>query len=154
MRVLAQNDKDILSNFNSSEIECEKENEFLYKFIGQMRQGDQIIPLDESQMLLRGSSLRNTEWVYGIAIYTGHDSKVMMNSTKSKPKHSKIEIAINKYIAMGIIIQIIVCLVSALYSNIWMRLEGNSVIGPTYLELNKYYEKPIPDSSNNYKNWQ
>jgi phospholipid-transporting ATPase len=34
IRNLALNDKDILFNFNKGEIECEKENEFLYKFNG------------------------------------------------------------------------------------------------------------------------
>jgi len=30
----AQNDQDVLYAFNSADIECEKENEFLYKFTG------------------------------------------------------------------------------------------------------------------------
>jgi hypothetical protein len=29
------------------------------------------IPCDNSNFLLRGSSLRNTEWVYGVVAYTG-----------------------------------------------------------------------------------
>lgn len=28
-------------------------------------------------MLLRGAQLRNTQWVVGIVVYTGHDSKLM-----------------------------------------------------------------------------
>ena len=56
---------------------------------------EMVISLDIDQMLLRGSSLRNTEYIYGISIYTGHDTKVMMNSSKSRPKFSKIEIAMN-----------------------------------------------------------
>jgi magnesium-transporting ATPase (P-type) len=83
-----------------------------------MRVNDQIIPLDESQILLRGSSLKNTEWVYGVAIYTGHHSKVMMNSMRSKPKFSKIEIATNRYLLLGVIIQFIVCFMSACYCSI------------------------------------
>jgi hypothetical protein len=55
-------------------------------------------------LLLRGSSLRNTEWVYGVAIYAGHDSKVMMNSTESIAKLSKIEKAMNVYIIASILI--------------------------------------------------
>lgn len=38
-----------------------------------------VIGLGEEQILLRGSSLRNTGYIWGIAVYTGHDSKVMMN---------------------------------------------------------------------------
>jgi hypothetical protein len=55
-------------------------------------------------MLLRGSSLRNTEWVYGVTVYAGHDSKVMMNSTESKAKLSKIEKSMNVYIVASIFI--------------------------------------------------
>jgi magnesium-transporting ATPase (P-type) len=55
-------------------------------------------------MLLRGSSLRNTDWIYGVAVYTGHDSKVMMNSARSRAKFSKIELSLNKYILKGIVI--------------------------------------------------
>lgn len=49
------------------------------------------IGLGEDQILLRGSSLRNTEWCYGISVYTGHDTKVMMNSSKSLVKQSHID---------------------------------------------------------------
>jgi phospholipid-transporting ATPase len=42
-------------------------------------------------MLLRGSSLKNTEWIYGVIVYTGHETKIMKNSVKSKAKLSKLE---------------------------------------------------------------
>jgi len=77
------------------------------------------ISLDIDQMLMRGSSLRNTGHVYGAAIYTGHDTKVMMNSSKSRPKKSKIEITMNKYIIMSIFIQVVVCLCASLYTVTW-----------------------------------
>ena len=73
-----------------------------------------MLALEESQILLRGSSLRNTEWVYGVAIYTGHDTKIMMNSARSRPKLSNIERFTNKYILMSIAVQTLVALVSAI----------------------------------------
>jgi phospholipid-transporting ATPase len=39
-------------------------------------------------MMLRGSSLKNTEWVYGVAVYTGHETKIMKNSARPKAKKS------------------------------------------------------------------
>jgi len=72
--------------------------------VGLLKLGDKKVALDENQILLRGSSLRNTEWIYGVAVYTGHDSKVMMNSTRSRPKQSKIEKSLNSYILLGIMI--------------------------------------------------
>jgi phospholipid-transporting ATPase len=35
------------------------------------------VSLNPDMFLLRGSSLRNCEWVYGICVYSGHDTKVM-----------------------------------------------------------------------------
>ena len=46
-------------------------------------------------MLLRGCSLKNVNWIYGLVIYTGHDTKIMMNSVKSKTKISKLEYKMN-----------------------------------------------------------
>jgi phospholipid-transporting ATPase len=38
------------------------------------------LPLNADGFLLKGSVLRNTGWVYGISVYTGHDTKIMMNN--------------------------------------------------------------------------
>jgi len=55
-------------------------------------------------VVLRGSSLKNTEYIYGIVLYTGHETKVMMNSVKSKSKLSKLEKATNMYIILMVVI--------------------------------------------------
>ncbi|XP_052726397.1 probable phospholipid-transporting ATPase 4 isoform X2 [Vigna angularis] len=75
----------------SGTIYCEDPNPNLYTFIGNFEHENQVYPLDPSQILLRDSKLRNTDHVYGVVIFTGHDSKVMQNSTKSPSKRSTIE---------------------------------------------------------------
>ena len=40
-------------------------------------------PLGPDQVLLRGAQLRNTQWVVGIVVYTGHDSKLMQVNPES-----------------------------------------------------------------------
>lgn len=77
------------------------------------------VALETDNLCLRGSSLRNTEWVIGVAIFTGHDTKVMMNSAKSIPKFSKIEIITQRYIVWSIGIQAILCLIFAIATSIW-----------------------------------
>ena len=47
-------------------------------------------------MLLREAVLRNTDWVIGVVVYTGPETKVLMNSSKGKPKMSNIERLINQ----------------------------------------------------------
>jgi len=49
------------------------------------------VPLNQDQLLLKGSCLRNTEWIFGFAVYTGHQTKVMNNSLKSRSKKSKVD---------------------------------------------------------------
>ncbi|WVZ10530.1 hypothetical protein V8G54_015060 [Vigna mungo] len=66
----------------SRTIYCEDPNPNLYTFIGNFEHENQVYPLDPSQILLKHSKLMNTDHVYGVVIFTGHDSKVMQNSTK------------------------------------------------------------------------
>ncbi|GAB1289701.1 Phospholipid-transporting ATPase IA [Apodemus speciosus] len=66
----------------SGRIECESPNRHLYDFVGNIRlDGHGTVPLGADQILLRGAQLRNTQWVHGIVVYTGHDTKLMQNST-------------------------------------------------------------------------
>ena len=37
----------------------------------------------------------NTKWIYGLAIYTGVNTKIMKNSEASSSKMSQIEIKVN-----------------------------------------------------------
>ena len=43
------------------------------------------MPLSPDQILLRGAKLQNTKWVFGLVIYTGHETKLMKNSATSAP---------------------------------------------------------------------
>lgn len=99
----AKTEYEIIKNFTGAQIECEQPNEFLYKFDGNLRMVDKsLIPLSVDMFCLRGSSLRNTEWVYGIAVFTGHETKVMRNSTSARAKKSKIELQTDIYILLAI----------------------------------------------------
>jgi magnesium-transporting ATPase (P-type) len=37
-------------------------------------------------------SLRNTDYIYGIVVFTGHETKVMMNSADAKYKKSRLDL--------------------------------------------------------------
>ena len=81
---------------------CEHPNNAIYKFEGQCKIEPlkQNVPLSVDNVLLRGSSLKNTEFIYGISIFTGHDTKIMKNSAKSKYKFSSLEKLMNGAIAL------------------------------------------------------
>lgn len=50
--------------------------------------------LSMDNILLKGSTLRNTKYIIGIIIYTGHETKVMLNSKIPRIKKSKVYIYI------------------------------------------------------------
>ena len=50
------------------------------------------------QILLRDSKLQNTDYIYGVVIFTGHDTKVMQDTTDPPSKRSKIERKMDKII--------------------------------------------------------
>ena len=52
------------------------------------------------QILLRGAQLRNTQWIYGLVIYTGHDSKMLRNATQAPLKRSNMERVTNKQVGI------------------------------------------------------
>ena len=64
--------------------------------------------------MLRGMSLRNTEYAYGVAIFTGHDTKVMKNSAPAKYKFSRLELLTNHSIYIIFLIQCVLALIAAL----------------------------------------
>ncbi|XP_006654889.1 phospholipid-transporting ATPase 10-like [Oryza brachyantha] len=80
-------------SFNSftAVIRCEDPNPHLYSFVGNIEIEEQRYSLSPQQILLRDSKLRNTDYVYGVVIFTGHDTKVMQNAMKAPSKRSKIE---------------------------------------------------------------
>ena len=48
-------------------------------------------PLSIEHLILRGSRLMNTKFIFGIACYTGHDTKMSLNSKINLNKFSSIE---------------------------------------------------------------
>lgn len=103
-----------------AKIECETPNEYLYKFDGNFVFSDgERIPLDPDQILLKGSNLRNTEWVLGLCVFTGHDTKIMNNSAAAIPKFSKNAKFINRLVLFQCAIQILFSLIGSTILTFW-----------------------------------
>ncbi|NXD72743.1 AT8A2 ATPase, partial [Eolophus roseicapillus] len=119
----------------SGRIECEGPNRHLYDFIGNLRlDGQSPVPVGPDQILLRGAQLRNTQWVLGIVVYTGHDTKLMQNSTKAPLKRSNVEKVTNMQILVLFCILLVMALVSSVGALLWNRTHGEVV---WYLGSNK-----------------
>ena len=72
-------------------IVCDMPNKDIHKFTGylEMPNGEKI-PISNANILYRGARLKNTDYVYGITIYTGNDTKLKMNNTQRTLKRSKL----------------------------------------------------------------
>ena len=119
------------SNEFLTEVECEHPNNSLYTFSGNLELKPPFvseakkISVTPANVLLRGSQLRNTEYVYGIVIYTGHDSKVMMNSSETPSKRSHVEKQMD-YIVLGMLILLMsMSTISAIYCSWWIKNESS-----------------------------
>lgn len=68
--------------------------------------------------------MRNTEYVYGVVIFTGHDTKIMMNSMAAKYKFSGLEIYTNYAIAVVLLTQFVLASIGALTGTLWIIKNG------------------------------
>ncbi|XP_071561115.1 probable phospholipid-transporting ATPase IA isoform X5 [Temnothorax nylanderi] len=109
-----------LMNFHAN-IQCEPPNRHLYEFHGVLRETNkQSVALGPDQLLLRGAMLRNTRWVFGVVIYTGHDTKLMQNNTATAPlKRSTLDRLINTQTLMLFFILLLLCILSAIFNAVW-----------------------------------
>lgn len=85
-------------SLKDAHIKCEDPNPSLYTFVGTLEWKEQTISIPPASILLRDSKLRNTDWVVGAVIFTGHDTKVMQNATDPPSKRSSLERQMDKII--------------------------------------------------------
>ncbi|KAL4838348.1 hypothetical protein H8958_010196, partial [Nasalis larvatus] len=125
----------------SGTIECEGPNRHLYDFTGNLNlDGKSLVALGPDQILLRGTQLRNTQWVFGIVVYTGHDTKLMQNSTKAPLKRSNVEKVTNVQILVLFGILLVMALVSSAGALYWNRSHGEK----------NWYIKKMDTTSDNF----
>ena len=88
--------------------------EYFIKINGEEKNGDFQITCRE--FLLKGSILKNTNYIFGIVIYTGMKNKIILNSKKPRVKVSLLEKNMNKCLVGIFCILLIFCALCA-YSN-------------------------------------
>jgi phospholipid-translocating ATPase len=92
---------------------------------------DETITISTTDFLLKGSILKNTNWIIGIVIYTGMKNKIILNSKKPRMKMSKIEKNLNYFLLFVFIFLIILCISSSIQHHI------------DYISKRKFYDNFI-----------
>ena len=65
----------------TAQVDTEPPNGNLYQFNGNLHVGKKrYFALSHEQLLLKGTYLKNTQWVLGFVVYTGRETRIMMNS--------------------------------------------------------------------------
>ena len=112
-------------------------DEYIYKFNatlyevdenGKIKNINEYILMDSKSFILRGCTLRQTDYIIGVAIYIGEHTKTMLNAPKVKTKHSNVEYIMNKQIIAIFIMQLIIAFCASLahvviYSNDFENLK-------------------------------
>ncbi|VEN56035.1 unnamed protein product [Callosobruchus maculatus] len=116
-------------------VHAEPPSSLIYDFNGVLMQPDKFNePLGPYQLLLRGTKLRNTAWIYGVVVYTGHETKLFLNFTKVPYKQSSVDKITNVLMIIMFILFILICILCTICNYIYHE----ALKTHWYLQLEEY----------------
>ncbi|KAA0703813.1 Phospholipid-transporting ATPase ID [Triplophysa tibetana] len=110
------------------EVHCEPPNNRLDRFTGTLTVSGETLALDNERILLRGCTLRNTEWCFGLVVFGGPDTKLMQNSGKTVFKRTSIDRLMNVLVMFIFGFLAFMCTILSIGNAIWEYQEGESFI--------------------------
>ncbi|XP_075960514.1 phospholipid-transporting ATPase ID-like [Anarhichas minor] len=113
-----------LADFNG-EVRCEPPNNRLDRFTGTLTYAGQKYPVDNEKILLRGCTLRNTEWCFGLVLFGGPETKLMQNCGKSTFKRTSIDRLMNVLVLCIFGFLAFMCTILAIGNCFWELNEGS-----------------------------
>ncbi|KAI0883071.1 phospholipid-translocating P-type ATPase [Annulohypoxylon maeteangense] len=88
-----------------AEVVCEDPNVDLYNFEGRVTLDGETRPLTTSDVVYRGSILRNTDELVGLVINTGEECKIRMNANRNvRAKAPKIQGLLNRIVILLVLV--------------------------------------------------
>uniref|UniRef100_A0A3P8ZUP1 Phospholipid-transporting ATPase n=1 Tax=Esox lucius TaxID=8010 RepID=A0A3P8ZUP1_ESOLU len=104
-------------------VECQQPDADLYRFVGRItitQQGEEIVrPLGPENLLLRGARLKNTKEIFGVAVYTGMESKMALNYKCKSQKRSAVEKSMNTFLLIYLGILLFEAVLSTILKYAW-----------------------------------
>jgi phospholipid-translocating ATPase len=129
-------------NFENVQFELNSEapNLNMYTYQGSFNYRDSLgrdsqEPINIENLALRGCTIRNTKWVIGFVVFTGADSKIMLNSGITPTKRSRISKELNLSVIINFAFLFILCFVSGLVNGIFYDRDNTSF---TFFEYDAY----------------
>ncbi|KAK7205307.1 aminophospholipid-translocating P4-type ATPase [Myxozyma melibiosi] len=84
-------------------------------------------PLTINNMLLRGCTLRNTDWVIGVVMFTGVETKIMLNSGETPSKRSRLTRELNWNVLFNFLLLFVICFVSGVIEGVRWSKDSNTI---------------------------
>lgn len=101
-------------------LEIDQPNENIYKAEGRVEfDSGEKRHLDINNIILRSCVLKNVEFVIGIVVYSGHDSKIIKNIKKYSLKMSSIEKVMNKIVIIMMILTFLISIICSFFGLIF-----------------------------------
>ncbi|XP_064133722.1 phospholipid-transporting ATPase IG isoform X6 [Loxodonta africana] len=105
-------------------IECEQPQPDLYKFVGRINIYSNSLEavarsLGPENLLLKGATLKNTKKIYGVAVYTGMETKMALNYQGKSQKRSAVEKSINAFLIVYLFILLTKAAVCTTLKYVW-----------------------------------
>lgn len=135
-------------------IESEENHANLYNYSGVIRwkqrdvkkpdapRVDSAEAISIGNILLRGCSLRNTDWILGLVIFTGRETKILLNSGLTPSKRSRIARELNWNVVYNFIILFLMCLLAGIVNGVTLAKGNNS---SNFFEFGSIGGKPSLD---------
>ena len=110
-----------ITALEKTELVVEDPNLDLYNFEGKITvNGGDPAPLTNTEMIYRGSVLRNTQEVYGLIIYSGEECKIRMNANKNpRIKAPSLQAIVNKIVVCMVVFVVALSLFNSIAYTIW-----------------------------------
>jgi magnesium-transporting ATPase (P-type) len=80
------------------------------------------VSIDGKALLMRETNLRNCEFIYGLVVYTGNDTKIQrsnLEGEKPKIKVSRIMREVNKLLQYMCLLQLILCVIGGILAGVY-----------------------------------
>jgi phospholipid-translocating ATPase len=103
---------------NVFEVECDRPEVLMHKLDAAVVINGERHSVDLQTTLLRGTVLRNTAWVIGIVMYTGLDTKLVLNAGGTPSKRSKVERQMNPMVLANLAILAAMATVCAIVDSV------------------------------------
>jgi phospholipid-translocating ATPase len=106
-------------------LDSEPAHQNLYLYHGVLRYKDATTgedkqePVTINEFLLRGCAVRNTSWIIALVVFTGADTKIMLNGGDAPTKRSKIEVETNFNVIVNFMVLVVMCTIAAIFFGLY-----------------------------------